>query len=432
MKINQFKTKTPFNVKSILDDFSIINQNINKISIHETNEQYQLLSTELGYFNKLTRFIVGNESSLLFLTDQSELVYPSIREVQKNPKKYFLLYPIPAFNIQNNESIQVEIEKKLFNKTKFETKEIELNSLNGFKFGNKFLEFKNYNDTFLNIEDNIVNGSLDEKYFWPDKNILINSNPKFALSILIGYFWNLRLIPKQSKNNFYIHKNDNIYIFATILNYLGASYYIQNINNFICDNIKDSIIDKTINIKLPFIYDKILNEIFNDLVDAGIILNEDEDEFYKYFNIIKQNEWLQNERKQIRRFTSVNFINKMDKIPFTNELNKTIFDGTLLIPVSSIRFEPVKPVDNKLEEIYDLTSDRADATNYALPFTPILKNSDGDILTLSTAFSKEALEDAKAFEPSSKEWFRNLNTGGINKYIKDDALLGFYALTKYK
>ena len=66
MKINQFKTKAQFTVKSILDDFSLISQNINKISIHEATEQFQLLSTELGYFNKLTKFVVGNESSLLF------------------------------------------------------------------------------------------------------------------------------------------------------------------------------------------------------------------------------------------------------------------------------------------------------------------------------------------------------------------------------
>lgn len=83
------------------------------------------------------------------------------------------------------------------------------------------------------------------------------------------------------------------------------------------------------------------------------------------------------------------------------------------------------------EDLYDLVSTIGDATNYALPFTPILKNSDGDILTLSTVFAKEALEDAKSFAPTTKEWFRNLNDGAINKYIKDDALLGLYALTKH-
>ena len=429
MKINQFKTKAQFTVKSILDDFSLISQNINKISIHEATEQFQLLSTELGYFNKLTKFVVGNESSLLFLTEQSELVYPTIREVQKNPKKYFLMYPIPAFNTINNDSIEIEIEKKLFNQIRTEVVDLQLNAAQGFNFGVKFLEYKTYNDNMLELVDLAINGSMDEKYFWPDKNIIVNSNPKFALSILLGYFWNLRLLPKKKKKNFYIHKNDNIYIFATILNYLGASYYIQNIKGFECED-KDSVIDKTVNIKLPFIFKNILDEIFKDLVDEAIIDIEDKQLFFEYFNIVKQNELLQNERKQIRRFTSVNFINKLDKIPFTNELNKTILAGTILIPVSAIRFEKVSDKDK--EVIYDLTSDRADATNYAIPFTPILKNSDGDILTLSTAFSEEALEDAKAFEPSSKEWFRNLNNGGINKYIKDDALLGLYALTKFK
>lgn len=433
MKIKQIKLEHTFDVKSIRKDYELISQNINKVSIHTADEQYQLLSTELGYFNKLTQFVVGNESSILFLNDQSELVTPTIREVIKNIKKYFILYPIPAFNNLTNNSIEIEAEKNLFKKVYTDTYNVNLDSINGFKFGKKFLNYKEYNYLTLNDIEKAINGSQKDEYFWPDKNIIINSNPKFVLSLLIGYMWDLRYFDRKSKNTFFIHKNDNIYIFATILNYLGASYYIQNINNFVCEESEKCIFDKSIHIKLPYIYKDILEEIFVELVNSeeSDILEEDRNLFFNYFDIIKKYEWLQNERNQIRRFQFNNFINKLDKKPFTNNLNKTILSGTILIPASAIRFEQIKN-KNDLNEIYDLTSDRADATNYALPFTPILKNSDGDILTLSTAFSKEALEDAKAFEPSTKEWFRNLNDGGINKYIKDDALLGLYALTKYK
>lgn len=78
-----------------------------------------------------------------------------------------------------------------------------------------------------------------------------------------------------------------------------------------------------------------------------------------------------------------------------------------------------------------MTMPLIDATNYALPFTPMMKNSDGDILTLSTVFGKEAIKDAEPFEPNRKEWFRNLNDGNINQWISDDAILGLYAVTKY-
>jgi hypothetical protein len=81
--------------------------------------------------------------------------------------------------------------------------------------------------------------------------------------------------------------------------------------------------------------------------------------------------------------------------------------------------------------LYDFTMPRADATNYAFAFTPLLKNSDGDMLTLSAIYSKEAIADAKVFKPAHKEWFRNLNDGNIKNYIADDAILGLFAATKH-
>ena len=81
--------------------------------------------------------------------------------------------------------------------------------------------------------------------------------------------------------------------------------------------------------------------------------------------------------------------------------------------------------------LYDFSMERADATNYALAFTPLLKNSDGDILTMSSIFGIEAIEDAQVFAPTHKEWFRDLNSGAISNYIADDAILGLYAATKF-
>jgi hypothetical protein len=80
--------------------------------------------------------------------------------------------------------------------------------------------------------------------------------------------------------------------------------------------------------------------------------------------------------------------------------------------------------------MYDLTSENHEATNYALPFTPYLKNSDGDILTLAGIFLKEANESAKTFSPENKDYYKDLNSGDIINWIADDAILGLYASTK--
>ena len=111
-----------------------------------------------------------------------------------------------------------------------------------------------------------------------------------------------------------------------------------------------------------------------------------------------------------------------------NNYNTLIEEGKIrLLPMTSFKFIEIKENIN----MYDFTMPRADATNYAFPFTPLLKNSDGDILTLSAISGAEAIEDAKPFKPAHKEWFRNLNDGNIKNHISDDAILGLFAATKY-
>ncbi len=105
-----------------------------------------------------------------------------------------------------------------------------------------------------------------------------------------------------------------------------------------------------------------------------------------------------------------------------------IQNGTLLaIPFNS--FTTMEVTGCKM---YDLTCERSDATNYALNSTPVMKNSDGDILAVSGIFTKEGLVDSKSFSPDTKEYYKNLNDGNINQWIADDAILGLYNATSHK
>ena len=58
------------------------------VSIHKPEKKWLLVSSEVGYFNKITQFICGEVSSLLFLNANGELESPTISEVKQNPQKY--------------------------------------------------------------------------------------------------------------------------------------------------------------------------------------------------------------------------------------------------------------------------------------------------------------------------------------------------------
>ncbi len=201
-----------------------------------------------------------------------------------------------------------------------------------------------------------------------NKNFLLNSNSIFAVNILLGYY------NKNKEHGFFINSFTNLYSITNIFHYLGASYSIANVENN----------RKRVYFKLPYIF----KESF-----------------------------------------SPKFIRKRQYFKNKSLLAEKINNGLVLaVPFNSCTLEEVESE----ETLYDLTCERYDATNYSIPMSPILKNSDGDILAASGVFTKEGLQDAKKFSPSNKEYYKSLNDGTIEQWISDDAILGLYNATNLK
>jgi len=374
------------------DKLKLIKQKATDIQLHDVKTIYKVLSKNdknwtketifgPGYFNNKTNFLLGNENSIVILDKDLNILQSPDNNIDNIIDKddLFILYPIPCFNLKQNDSI---IYKDLNTK---EELEIMLDSNLGYTLG-KFLA-ENSHKEVIHPNQNFLKLIIDTKNGLSiNKNFLINSNPEFLISILKGYYYN----NKSSDCNFIINKDVNLYIFTNILNYLGASYSIRKKDN---------------GLKLIFQ----LPHIFKDIIDNRFIKKE----YYStYFNKIELNN------------TGIALDASHDILETTNCKN-------ILIPVNSLLFEEVTQDESYFDlTMYDLTAENLHATNYALPFTPFLKNSDGDILTIAGLFLQEANDDMKTFSPESKDFYKSLNDGTITNWIADDAILGLYASTK--
>lgn len=377
-----------FDVLGLTTNNQIIKQQTLTIAEHQAQTKYLMLAKNNfvrkepvycpGYFNRKTNFIIGEVQSLIAIDKKLNIITGEASNTSNLiGSEYFMLYPIPCFQMERNATLDYEDSE-----TGTITK-IVLDWHAGYSIGlilsgqeqSKF----DFHPGFLSLLINTKNGiSLN-------KNILLNSNYKFVLGILEGYYDN------NDQAGFFINNNVNIYTFTTILNYLGASYSIRNAENN----------TKKLFIQLPLIFKEIINNKFIKTEQYG-------------FNS------LDNELQ------IVNEIIYFDKEP-TN-LSEVINSGKVLaIPYSSLTFERL--LDDDTQRMYDLTSEREDATNYAMSFTPLLKNSDGDILAISGIFTKEGLSSAQEFSPEVREYYKNLNDGEINNWIADDAILGLYNST---
>lgn len=425
MKTESFRINNKFgNLFSVTEnnnDIEVVYQKPDSLSIHYPTKKWLLLSSEVGYFNRITQFISGDVSSMLFITSSGELCTPTITEVQSNPQKYFMLYPMP-FNM-NPQTINYEVEffweSKKFNRTTTSSEIIKLDFEAGLETGKMFFFYGKNILCPLSKFQEAINGSDSNKYFWPHKNIILNSNIEFNLGILFGYIKESSKIfdldPSNEeltlKDKLFINKTNNSYIFSTILNWLGASYSFQPIPLIVNGSFKSAM---KMNITLPHA----LIPNFNKIKKAY-------PEFEDFKRIFKSHEWYITPKNTVRKMP----IGTKEKAKIN--YNTLVDTGKIrIVPMSNFKIIDVSEKE-KNTEMYDLSMPRADATNFALAFTPVLKNSDGDILTLSAISSQEAIEDAKVFEPSHKGWFRNLNDGEINNYISDDAVLGLYAATKF-
>ena len=444
MKISSKKLPRIYKFFSITEDKDakpeFVYQRPMSLSIHKPEKKFLLLSSEAGYFNRVTQFISGNVNSLLFLNVNGYLDSPTIEEVMNNPQKYFMIYPIPSklYPETNNEEIEFQWESKRFNRTSERTTKIKLDFELGFTLGRKFFIYDENSDIILNNFESTINGSTDKKLFWPHKNLILNSNIKFILGILFGYLTeSIKVFGKSAnlmdyiniknkqyinedniplKEKLFIKKKDNSYIFSTMLNWLGASYSFQNIKPLLIEDYESVT---KLYISLPHTILKEFDEILNELKESNLERYESLKNFKKLF---KTHEWFITPKNKVRRMPIA------AKEKAENNINEFINSGNVrLLPMTSFKIIESKEDIN----LYDFTMPRADATNYAFAFTPLLKNSDGDMLTLSAIYAKEAIEDAKVFKPSHKEWFRNLNDGNIKNYIADDAILGLFAATKH-
>lgn len=366
-----------------LEDDKIIKQETLTIQEHQADKIYNILSRNSfgegavlapGYFNKKTDFKIGEVDSLIF--SDKFLNYKTGLTSELIKQESFILYPIPCFNIKSNYTLNYD------DYLTHDTSVIELSESFGKDIG-KFLFLQDdkiledYNKGFLRLFINTSKG------YSLNKNIIINSNPVFAISIIRGYF------EASKEKGLYIKSNVNLYTFSTLLNYLGASYSIRNSKN------------NTKKVYMQF------QSIFSKYMLPKFIKPE------MYYYDFDSN-------SLVLKTSSIEESQKNDLISNINN------EQVIAIPVSSFDFVETTG------RVFDLTCEKSTATNYALPFSPFLKNSDGDILAASGIFTKEGLVDAMEFSPERKTYYKNLNSGKMNQWIADDAIIGLYNATNQK
>ena len=392
-------------IHSNIDIQSINNQNEiikqQSISFHEhfTDVVYQVLSKNEvtkqnqtmfcpGYFNRRTNFLVGEKSSLMVIDKDLNVLSLDTSEIIKRNSDY-LIYPVPAFNIYQNYELQ-------YSDNNSKDRIVHLTNEFGTEIGKLLFNIQTYSDVdFKEIEKYCSKSFFkslvqinDLNHINLNKHIILNTNYDFIIGILMGYY------EASSIPGFFIKSNINIYSFTLLLNYIGASYSIRTYND--------------------------TKKVFFQVSSRFVGLVQDK--------FIKLDSYVCKDNKIIK----TNNVNKImyEEVPKEeyNSLQYQINQGiVILIPISSINFE--QQSDTKSTRLWDLMAEKPDATNYSLYMTPFLKNSDGDILAASGIFTKEALKDSQKFSPETKEYYRSLNTGNIQTWIADDAILGLYNST---
>lgn len=387
------------NITSVDKNNNIINQKAIDIQEHEVEKIFRVLSKNdknwskdtifsPGYFNNKTNFLLGNQNSIVVFDSELNMLCTPENDIENiiNNDELYILYPTPCFNmIQNEEIIYNDI---------YDNKDVKiiLDRELGLKFG-EFLA-NNSNENLIHKNKNFLKLVIDKKFGLSiNKNFIINSNPDFVLGILTGYYNS----NKSSDNTFIINPNVNIYLFTNILNYLGASYSIRKKD----DKLK-------LVFQLPYVFEGKIDNLF-----------------------IKKEIFIEHENKIVlSNITTTKNIIKAG-LNVNDTLNLYSCKNTL-IPISSLLFQKLtqEEISKTSNILYDFSAENHEATNYALPFTPFLKNSDGDILTLAGVFLKDANTSAKKYSPENKDYYKDLNSGDIINWIADDAILGLYASTK--
>ncbi len=399
------KEQLPFNTNcySIAEypeqDPEIIYQQSLEIHEHQVTTGYQILSKNdfgvvkrrinVGYFNKKTNFIIGEKHSLLVWDNQEcKLCSPNTSEIIEEKSRYFLIYDMNYII----DDINTEIE--ILDKNTKEQLDVVLNN----QFGNDIGIFLQKADPKIDVipeEFQILKAiiQIDSGKMSINKQVLVNSNPSFLLGILEGYL--------GSHNQFILQRNINIYNITYILNMLGAQYSIRSLQNG----------EKQIRFKLPEILRRMtsLKDIFFRI--------------YKY-KFIGTGGSTEDNKASLVKNGGLDFKEAKKESSFTNVVNSGLVE---LIPVKDLVFIPVEN-----QTMYDLTMGNQNATNYSLPCTPTLKNSDGDVLGAIAIMTEDAATEC--IEKMSVEYkrnFLNLNNGSVNNWaVLLDSALGLYSATK--
>lgn len=386
-------------------------QNTKNVSIHYPEKIYKLIGNNI--FHK-AEFMVGEKSSLLFINSKGETCSPDISVVINNPEEYTMVYPIPIIQQDKEEIDYYEIESLDFTvHPNAKVKKYYLTFENGLLAGKSMF----FNKPTPDIE---FMRDKEGKNWWPNKNVLLNSNSKFIIGFLIGYLREIeKLFPKARsyKELLKIKTNQNNYVFSNLLNLLGANYKIMKSTS---TSTSTSEFNRIMEISLPSIFKQ--NYVMDYLKKENSILG----------GIFRNSEyWYTPTNKNLKHKNFNGFSREHALTQWDNEINRNIYCGEyILIPVFKVTFQEVKHNNDIM--MFDFTSNNPDCNNFAFLCTPYLKNSDGDILTIAAVHTQEAIEEnAKHFRPDKKNWFRGLNEGKINNYISDDALNGLFNITKH-
>ncbi len=372
----------------------VIYQESQQIHKHQVSTGYQILSKNdfgkvkkrinVGMFNKKTNFIIGEKNSLLVWDNQEkELVSPDVSSLltTENKNRYFLIYDMNFIIDSTNDEI------KILDKVTSDHLDVVLNKQFGIDIG-IFLRKADPQIDVIPDEFQILKSiiQLDSGKMSINKQVLINSNPSFLLGILEGYIGN--------QNQLILQHNINIYNITYILNLLAAQYSIRSLQNG----------EKQVRFKLP--------EMLRKMTTLKDI----------YFRIYKYK--FQDGVLHLTKNESLDAPMPDEELTFFDVVNSGLIE---MIPTKDLVFIPIKD-----QVMYDLTMENADATNYSLPGTPVLKNSDGDILGAVAIMTKDAASECiRKFSVEMKTNFLNLNNGSVNNWgVKLDSQLGIYSATK--
>jgi len=392
-------------------------QNITEIvphNIHPDKKVYRVLSRNdfglarrlnAGVFNKKTDFKITEDHSLLVFNEDKGLKTKPVRDLDQN--KDYLIYPLPFLSLNLSRTLNIKIDG--------EDTEIQLNYNNGIKFIISVLN-RYYNDSYFpeylnpseDKEDYYIDvlsrimSSIDDKKLNINKKFLISTNPDFLIGVLKGYkdfFINQNKDKDKIISKFIWHKNHNLYILSSILNYLGASYSIRYFDN---NNYH-------VRFQLPTLFkylsskyrpkdglDKIHFKLFR-------ITFNDKDQ------LIKSGELVFSEKETLGSFVKAGYIE--------------------LFPVKDFIFEEVKGNDVP-EVMYDcITENKENNSNFTFAGLPMLDNSDGDILGLIGIHSKQGAKDCMAKFKFDELTIKDQLSGNVNNWIKMDAQMGLFLST---